>query len=312
MRIQIICCLAICLAFFAGLLAACGDGSPAPVVAENTPTASDTPPAPTATATPFQPSPTPVPLAARVNGEEITLEEFQAELARFNAAQAAAGTETADGESESRVLADLVDQVLLAQGAFEAGFELDEDALQTRLEQLAGAAGGEQALAAWMAENGYTLQTLRVSLARAMAVAWMRDQIINSVPQVAEQVHARQVILASAEEANQVLAQLNAGTSFATFTAIYAPVTAGDLGWFPRGYLTDAQLEAAVFSLQPGDFSQVIETRHGFHIVQVIEVDALRPLEPDARLALQAQSLEKWLEERRGQSEIVELLPPTD
>ncbi|MEJ2448120.1 MAG: hypothetical protein P8Y37_09310 [Anaerolineales bacterium] len=49
-----------------------------------TPTASVTPILPTRT--PFPPSPTPIPTAAVVNGDLITLAEFQEELARDNAA----------------------------------------------------------------------------------------------------------------------------------------------------------------------------------------------------------------------------------
>jgi hypothetical protein len=59
-----------------------------------------------------------------VNGEAITLAEFEAELARFRAAPGIAGTEMAQG-GEQRVLEDLIAQVLLAQAALEAGFTLD-------------------------------------------------------------------------------------------------------------------------------------------------------------------------------------------
>jgi len=63
-----------------------------------------------------------VPLAATVNGEEITLAEYQDELKRY---QAEVGTELAT-EAEQRVLNELIDQLLLAQGAAEAGYLADE------------------------------------------------------------------------------------------------------------------------------------------------------------------------------------------
>jgi hypothetical protein len=67
------------------------------------------------TPTNVPPSATPQPLAARVNGEEITLEQYQAELARY---QVEVGTELAT-EDQQKVLDDLIDQILLAQGAVE-------------------------------------------------------------------------------------------------------------------------------------------------------------------------------------------------
>ncbi len=260
---------------------------------------------PTQTATPFQPSPTPQPLAAMVNGEAITLARYQAELARY---QAAVGTQLAT-EDERRVIAEMVDQLLLAQGAAEAGYQPDAAAIQARLDQLVAQLGSDQALVDWMANNGYTQDSFREDLARSMAAAWMRDRIAASVPAAAEQVHARQILLYNSEEASRVFADLSSGKDFAALAAQYDPVAKGDLGWFPRGYLTDPKLEEAAFNLQPGETSQVIETKIGFHILQVIERDPARPLEQNARLTLQMRALEKWLMDRRANSDVQILLP---
>ena len=89
----------------------------------------------------------------------------------------------------------------------------------------------------------------------------------------------------------------------------YDPVTHGDLGWFPRGYLLDKKLEEIAFSLQPEAYSEVIETLAGYHILQVLEREAQRPLTPEALLAQQVQAVQDWLNERRSQTEIQILLP---
>ena len=283
------------------LLAACRGVVETPTPVPATPL----PAQPTQTSTPFQPSPTPQPLAARVNGEAITLARYQAELARY---QAAVGTQLAT-EDEQRVINDMVDQTLLAQAAAEAGFEVDAAAVQSRIEQLIAQLGSDQALVDWMAANGYTEDSFREDLAKSLAVAWMRDKIVSSVPTTAEQVHARQILLYNSEDANKALAEISSGKDFAALAAQYDPVAKGDLGWFPRGYLLDQKLEEAAFSLQPGETSQVIETKIGYHILQVIERDPARKLEADARLTLQMQALEQWLADRRANSEIQILLP---
>jgi peptidyl-prolyl cis-trans isomerase C len=241
-----------------------------------------------------------VPLAATVNGEAISLAEYQAELKRY---QSALGTELAT-DDEQRVLNELIDQLLLAQGAAQAGYLADDKAVQERIDGLATRLGGEQALIDWMAANGYDETSFRQSLARSMAAAWMRDQIAAGVPQAVEQVHARQILLYNSEEADRVLAQLRSGTDFADLAAQYDPSAGGDLGWFPKGYLLDPKLDEAAFSLQPGEFSEVIQTAAGYHILQVIEREPSYPLEPEARLVLQRRSLADWLAGRRSQSQV--------
>jgi parvulin-like peptidyl-prolyl isomerase len=260
---------------------------------------------PTLSSTPSSPSSTPVPLATTVNGEAITLAEYQAELSRY---QAAVGTELAT-EDEQRVLNDLIDQLLLAQGAVQAGYRADEKALQARYEGLVAQLGGEQVLAAWMASNEYDQASFRRALARSMAAAWMRDQIAAEVPAAVEQVHARQILLYNSEEANRVMTQLRSGADFADLAAQYDPAAGGDLGWFPQGYLFDPRLDEVAFNLQPGEFSDVIQTDAGFHILQVVEREAIYPLEPDARLALQRRALRDWLAARRSQSQIQVFVP---
>lgn len=283
------------------LLGSCSNPEPVPVISPT-----NTLPSPTlVTPSPVQPSLTPVPLAATINGEAITLAEYQDELKRY---QAEVGTELATAD-EQRVLNELIDQLLLAQGAAEAGYLADEKALQERIDGLAAQLGGEQSLIDWMASNGYDEASFRQSLARSLAAAWMRDKIIAGVPEAAEQVHARQILLYNSEEADRVLAQLRSGTDFADLAAEYDPSAGGDLGWFPRGYLLDPKLDEAAFSLQPGEFSQVIQTAVGYHILQVVERDPNHPLEYEARQALQRRALAEWLAERRSQSQIQVVVP---
>jgi peptidyl-prolyl cis-trans isomerase C len=288
------------------LTSACRASVPSPTAVPVVLTAS---PAPAqATSTPAPPTPTPLPLAARVNGEGITLQEYQEELTRYQNAVEKIGTNMATGEAQL-VLEDIVNQVLLAQGAAAAGFQVDQAMLEERLEQLSLEIGGRQILENWITENGYTQESLAHSLARSLASAWMRDTIINSVPLAADQVHVRQILLNDAETAKDVLDRLASGRDFGDLAGQYDPLTRGDLGWFPNGYLAEAALNEAVFDLEPGETSSVIETDLGFHILQVIEVAVQRPLSPDARLALQERALQDWLDEHRDKSDIQFLLP---
>ena len=263
--------------------------------------------APTSPPAPSQPPPTATPsgpLAAKVNGEGILLSELNAELERFQAADKETGKNTPDDKARQQVLDELVNQTLLAQAAYKDGYKLDDAAFQARLDQLTQQAGGASALVDWEKRNSYDDTSFRLALRRSLAAAWERDKIINAVPATAEQVHAAQILVLDEGTALKIEQQLQTGAKFATLVQQYDPTTGGELGWFPRGYLTQPEVEAAAFSLQPGQFSQVIKTSFGFHIIEVIERDDKHPLSPDARQTLQLQALDKWLQDQRTNGKI--------
>ncbi len=297
----------LCLSLSFMLLGACVS-RPSPAVSPSAPPVSTDTPAQTAspTVTPVPPTvtPTPIPPAALVNGELIPLAAYQAHLARFQAAWAEAGTDMATEEAARIVLDDLISQVLLAQSAAASGFDVDQALMDERLAALLAEIGGEQALADWQAEQGYTPEIFEKDLALAIAAAWMRDQVIAAVPEAAEQVHARQILLYNSEDAQDIHDQLESGADFGRLALGFDPQRRGDLGWFPRGFLIESAVEAAAFSLEVGEYSPVIETRLGYHIIQVLEKDPARPLDPQARLALQRAELEAWLDDNRRASDI--------
>lgn len=273
----------------ASILTACGS---APADPPETAASPSEAPTPTVTS---------IPMAVMVNGEGIPVAEFEAELARYRAVHPEASLE----QATSAVVDSFVAELLLSQGAEAAGFRLEDEALQARLEALADQAGGPEALAAWQSEHGYTPESFRRTLRRQIQAAWMRDQIAASVPLTAEQVHVQQILLYNEEEARAVLARLQAGADFYELAFAYDPLTRGELGWFPRGYLPEPAFEEAAFALQPGQVSDILQTEAGYHIILVVERAADRPLSPDARLALQYAALDAWLDQQRQQSTII-------
>lgn len=257
-------------------------------------------PQPTRTLTLSTPTATSVPLVAQVNGEGITLAEFEAELDRY---QMAFGTELAT-EAKEIVINDLIDRILLAQAAKEAGYTVDEKMVEQRLQELVSQIGGKVVLDSWMAKYGYTIESLRFALGRELAATWMRNQILTQTPRKAEQVHARQILLYSAERAQAVYSELQSGKDFDKLAEQFDPITYGDLGWLVRGMVLDPQLEEIIFSLQPGQYSEVVRTAAGYHIVQVIERDPQRSLTAEAYRIYQKQTLQTWLAQRRASSQI--------
>jgi len=77
------------------------------------------------------------------------------------------------------------------------------------------------------------------------------------------------------EKIEGILARARKGENFATLATIYSedPGSAakgGDLGYVGRGELV-TEFEGAAFRLQPGDISDIVKTKYGYHIIKMIE-----------------------------------------
>lgn len=241
---------------------------------------------------------------ATVNGEYITSAEFQAELERYQAAQTALGNTVSDKEAGKAVLEDLIAQVLLAQAARQANFNLTEADLQSRIDALVSQLGSADKLSQWQSAHGYDDASFRIALKRSAEAAWMRDKIIADVPLNMEQIHLRQILTYNEEDARVALDQLTNGADFDELAALYDPITLGELGWVPRGYLLAPNADEAVFALQAGETSGIIATDAGFHIFKALE-RGNHPLSSDALLTMQELALTNWIAEMRASSDII-------
>ena len=75
-------------------------------------------------------------------------------------------------------------------------------------------------------------------------------------------------------KAKAILDSIRAGGDFADFARRYSSdataANGGDLGWSKRGDFVP-EFEEALFSLKPGQVSDVVKTQFGYHIIQLLE-----------------------------------------
>jgi parvulin-like peptidyl-prolyl isomerase len=128
------------------------------------------------------------------------------------------------------------------------------------------------------------------------------------VPESADSVHYRQIVVSEQAIADDIRQRIEAGEDFAVLAAENSldPVTkdeGGDAGWVPRGVL-GAATEELVFPMEVGAII-VIPIPAGAVVIEVLEKDADHPVEEDKREPLAAGLFNEWVEEKEQSLTIV-------
>ena len=103
--------------------------------------------------------------------------------------------------------------------------------------------------------------------------------------EVPVRVRAKSILVKTREEAEEILEQLKGGgnyTLLAIEKSLYpdAATRGGTIGWFGKGE-RDPALEAAAFSLEKGQTSDIIKTKAGYEIIKLMDKrgGGIRPLD---------------------------------
>jgi parvulin-like peptidyl-prolyl isomerase len=273
---------------------------------------------PQATPTPVPPTPEPTPtvntLAARVNDQPITLDQFNAEMARYLFAAAPVDANGDDGQRAAQlkdvVLDALVEQVLIEQEATRNGIVISDQQIKDELAVARDRAGGDAQYQAWLAANQLTEQDARELARRDLLTNAMRDRVLTQLPRTADYVHAYHIVVATEVEAQRLMQQLQNGAKFTALAQTQSlddstRANGGDLGWITRGTgsLLWSEVEDATFALQPGETSAIVPSPVGFHIVKVTERETRALTDVDTAY-LQEQTLTKWIADLKASAKI--------
>jgi peptidyl-prolyl cis-trans isomerase C len=130
------------------------------------------------------------------------------------------------------------------------------------------------------------------------------------------QVRARQIVVATREEGQQLLGRLREGESFIDIARQHSlsadSENGGDLGFFARGQMPQ-EFDAAVFTLPVGRVSDLVQSEYGFHIFKVEERRAgvhlaLPEVREEVREVVRGlkeeQAYQEWLQELRSRASI--------
>lgn len=98
------------------------------------------------------------------------------------------------------------------------------------------------------------------------------DKEVSLLPKTQE-VHARHILVATQEEADAIIKELDAGGNFEEIakekSTDGAAASGGDLGYFGPGQMVPA-FEEAAFALEAGQYTKTpVKTQFGFHVIKV-------------------------------------------
>ncbi len=263
-------------------------------------------------------------VVAIVNGVEITKDEFIQRLRAYiqsNESQMRkVGEWQKANETEEEfvqrfipligkdVLEYMIIEILIEQKAKEQNITVKPEEIDKEIDELKPKPTAED-----LSKMGMTIEELRqqverqilmekiVSKAVIVTEIEIRDYFERYKANFAkpEEIKASHIVLRTEIEAKAVLSQLKAGADFAelAWRESIDPTTkeeGGDLGFFSWGKMTPA-FEEAAFALEAGEFSEVVETPYGYHI---IKVDEKKPAQ-EPNLELVREEIRKTLTEQK-------------
>jgi peptidyl-prolyl cis-trans isomerase C len=243
---------------------------------------------------------------AKVNGMALTRRDYDLMVQVLFRKRGVGQRSHADLESVRQAALDLlIDNELLYQKAKEAGITVTDAEAKEEEGRLRKALGSPDDVATFLKDIGATEADLLAQVRRTLSVSRFVDQKVASGLTVdeaqarawydahpeamkrPEASHIRQIVVAVAPDApaatrtaarqkiEEVMKALRGGEDFATLAKRHSDgpeaQRGGDSGYVTAGGGALPPIERAAFSLKPGQTSDILETRRGFHIVQVID-----------------------------------------
>lgn len=314
----------VALSLVALSVSACKKSEPAaPAATEAAAPAAEAPPKPVPAELPA--------VLAKVNGEDIKKTDFDMALESI---QQRAGQPVPDDQRD-RIYRGLLDELigmkLLQQEAAARKIEVTEAELTQNIDTLKQHMGGDAGFTQALAAQKLSLEAFKEQTRKEIRVGKMLEAEVGSKVSVEakelqdfydknpdqfkepERLKASHILITVAEGADAktkdaarakaagVLKQVRGGGDFAALAKKHSQdpgnaANGGEIGYFTRGQMVPP-FEKAVWALQPGEISDVVETQFGFHVIKLAE----RLPERTVTLDEVKPQLEQFLTDRQRQ-----------
>ena len=211
------------------------------------------------------------------------------------------------GSMRDKVIDSLINRELLFQQSKSKGITTDAEEIDNSIDQIKQRLEAGQSFESLLAEMGITIETMRTQVGQANAIQKLIEVVVYPKAMVSEkesriffennpqyfqkpeEVKASHILiqvapdagdeekLAARKKIEEVQIKIEAGDDFAELARQYSEgpsnVNGGDLGYFDRKKMVKPFSDAA-FALKPGEVSDIVETRFGFHLIKVYDKKA--------------------------------------
>jgi peptidyl-prolyl cis-trans isomerase C len=250
---------------------------------------------------------------ARVNGHPILRRDFDlAVQMQFRGRRNPVGLKELQAVRD-RVLEGLIENELLYQKAIKSEAPVPDADVESEFQRIKEEFASSDLFSATLKKNGVGEPEFKDQLRRSLLVTRFVDrQVVGDIQVPDEDVRryydqnpaevnrkeavrlaqilvrvppdaAPQARAAAREKIEAILKEVKAGGDFADLARKYSESRGtrdGGTGWLVRGKGPPA-IEKSAFALQPGQTSDVVESRLGFHILKVLETRAEGPIPYD-------------------------------
>ena len=283
---------------------------------------------------PLQETQQPEKLVAVVNGKPITASVFDNQYQRFTRRANLSQTESSStSELKMGFLNRLIETSLLLQEAEMLGMSVSEEELNREIKQLKEDYP-KDTLNETLERIGLKLEEWKEERREKLLIDNLIHRQIDSVIHVSDdeissyyktnkkeferplQVHARQIVVATEEEADALRSRILKGEDFEELARVHSlspdAKEGGDLGVFSKGQMPE-EFDQVVFRYRSGTLSKVVQSPYGFHLFKVEE--RFPPRSPDleevrdeisSRIFLKRQEafFKEWMDSLKKQAKI--------
>lgn len=276
-------------------------------------------------------------VVAVVNGEKIPRQELEQKVDFVKQRYASQGQQMGEDQLSTMkkdIVQSLVEKSLLYQKSQELGIQVDSEEVNSQLEQFKNQFPDEKQYEQQLSGLGYTEDSLRSEIEENIAIQELIEKEIASKISITdedlksyyeenqkefetpESVKARHILIKADQEADKTEKQaarekiqkiekrVDEGESFShlakTESECPSSEKGGDLGFFSQGQMVKP-FEEAAFSMEPGDVSDIVETRFGYHLIKVEDKKSASKKSFD--------EVRQGLEQRLKQQKIKEKMP---